>query len=246
MLEILIPSGFAETSSRLADMLEEQGVKCQKHFTFKGGPYKEASARVCWGLPGQGDVPELNAKAGQRSKWQELNVLDKAGIPVPKFWLDAPAEADSYPILGRHSSHSEGSDIQLCASKSAAQKVSCAYFTKVVESVTEYRVWVFRDECLGVYERELTHKPTKTGFGRNWATGYGYIRQYSNLPHTAIDYAKQAIKAMGYDFGAVDILKGSNGRYTVLECNSAPGAEGYAQRALFLLGQQVKQWYGDL
>lgn len=249
MLEVLIPKGFAETSTRLVKKLVELGVDAKAHYTFKGTPPSNPSARVCWGIGGYGDVPELNKKAGLHGKRQELELFHKNGIPAPVIYSMPPVSSSSYPILARRSQHAEGNDIKLCEDREKAQRTGADFYVGVIPSSTEYRVWVFKNVCLGVYERQKIWPVEREGFGRNWWNGYGYVRLWEGedqIPTTAIELAKKAIAAVNYDFGAVDILKGTDRRYYVLECNAAPGAEGYATRALRLLAEQVKNWYEHL
>ena len=52
---------------------------------------------------------------------------------------------------------------------------------------------------------------------------------------------KQAVDALGLDFGAVDIILGADGRYSVLECNSAPGVESPRQ-AITSLVNHIERW----
>lgn len=249
MLEVLIPKGFSETSTRLVKKLVELGVDAQAHYTFKGTPPKNPSARVCWGIAGYGDVPELNRRAGSLGKRQELEVFHKNSISAPPLYGMPPSTSSLYPILARQSMHAGGSDIILCESQLKAQRTRADFYVGVVPSSTEYRVWVFKNICLGVYERQLIWPVERQGFGRNWWNGYGYVRLWEGedqMPAAAIELAKRAIKAVNYDFGAVDVLKGTDRKYYVLECNAAPGAEGYATRALRLLAEQVKNWYTHL
>lgn len=252
MLEILIPNGFADTPKILVEHLEGLGVPVQSHWTYRSeGHLKLAKARVCWGIGGYGDVPELNPKAGCVNKLGELQRFHRAGIAAPRWWKEPPTDEAVYPILARQSSHYLGKDIKACETPAKAAKASASYFTQLIPNNIEYRVWVFRDKCLGVYR--VLNKALRLGSDYPMfppEIGWSYERLYEEegdtIPETAIRLAKEAIAAMRYDFGAVDILHGTDRRYYVLETNSAPGAETNRQYALILLARQIKKWYEEL
>jgi hypothetical protein len=252
MLEILIPNGFADTPKILVEHLEGLSVPVQSHWTFKSDKHlKPSKARVCWGISGYGDIPELNAKVGRMDKLGELKTFHKAGISAPKWWDGPPTDEDVYPILARNSSHYLGKDIRTCENSAKARAVSAAYYTQLILNDVEYRVWIFRDRCLGVYR--VVNKALRMGADYPMyppEIGWSYERLYEEegdtIPETAIRLAKEAIAAMKYDFGAVDILHGTDRRYYVLETNSAPGAETNRQYALILLARQIKKWYEEL
>ena len=50
---------------------------------------------------------------------------------------------------------------------------------------------------------------------------------WSDIPKGLCPLGVEAAKALGLDFGAVDIIE-KNGRYYVLEVNTAPRLEGYS------------------
>ena len=248
-LEVLIPKGFSATSTRLVEMLREDlDVDAYAKYTFKDydRPRTPPTARVCWGIEGRRDgLPELNAKASTFNKIDELRRFRRAGIPAPSFWTDScPADESLYPILGRMRCHSAGEGIVLFNNSREALNHPCEFYTRVIPSVEEYRIWVYKTKHLGSYLRTKRWPVKKTGFGRNWWNGWAFDRM-DNGPAAAIEYAKIAIATMGLDFAGVDVLKGRDGHYYVLELNTSPGAETYCQRALYLLAQNIKEWYQE-
>ena len=246
MLEVKISRGFGDTAVLLVEQLNELGCETAAHYTYKdfNSPH-HITARVCWGTYGSGELPELNHKAATFSKLDELRTFHRRGIPAPDWWNEQPTDESAYPILGRQISHSEGKGIQLIETPSTIK--SADFYTKVIPSSEEFRIWIFRDKCLGVYHREICWPIQKSGFGRNWWNGWGYVRWYNDeISSGAIDYAKQAVAAVGLDFAGVDVLQGINGRWYVLETNTAPGATGFCQYALRGWAQQVKTWYEGL
>lgn len=124
-----------------------------------------------------------------------------------------------------------------------------AYFTKLVPSSTEFRVWIYRRRHLGTYEKVLTYpekrfnRKGRRRTGRNYRNGWTFeLVQAENIPRPAVDLAIAAINALSLDFGAVDILKGLDGQYYVLEINCAPGVEGENRQVIQALAGKVANW----
>lgn len=248
MLEVRIVRGIGEpTGQKLVEKLEELGVDV-RGTVGTGSSLQAAAARVYWGLPGVDySKPALNKNACTYNKLNELEKLDSHDVPHPRFWHRPPEAESLYPILGRQFAHSEGNGIRIYNNPEAAEGAYNDYYTKVIPSSAEWRVWVFRNQVLGAYKRNYTPDRwpvQRQGFGRNWWNGYGYDLDYT-LSEDAQGYAKKAIKAMKLDFGGVDLIQGENGRFYVLEVNTAPGASSFCQTALGKLAQEIKRWYDD-
>jgi len=93
----------------------------------------------------------------------------------------------------------------------------------------EFRIHVFKGEVI-----DVTQKKKRSDFNgeintkiRNYGNGWVYCREDLVLPADLLTQAKLAIRSLGLDFGAVDIIwnEKENKSY-VLECNTAPGLEG--------------------
>lgn len=106
------------------------------------------------------------------------------------------------------------------------------FFTQFIESDREFRVQVYRSAHLGTYEKVLKRpwELKRGSIGRNHRRGYGFELVKGELvPRAAVDEAIKAVRALGLDFGAVDIIHGMDGHHYVLEVNTAPGGEGGRQ-----------------
>jgi hypothetical protein len=150
-------------------------------------------------------------------------------------------------LYARRLHHVGGRDIIRCLgpiTAARALKKGRSYFTQVVPSSTEYRVWIYRSAHLGTYEKVLTY-PAKqdNGWGRNYDNGWAFqLCTEAHIPRPAVEQATQAIKALGLDFGAVDILLGTDKRFYVLEVNTAPGVEGEGRQVIQSLAKKVANW----
>lgn len=184
---------------------------------------------VNWtGAPLEGAI---NART-ETNKLAQLERLRNAGIPTPEFDT-SPHES----WLGRTSYHAGGMDF-LDGTRPQAPD----FWTKPVKSTSEYRVHVFRmpggrtgdpasfaavrvgwksrDDSLATAQQssDVLVPVRSRRFG--WKLAY-----YSTPPagHTdLILLSRWAVAVLGWDFGAVDVLKTRNG-LMVLEANSCPG-----------------------
>jgi glutathione synthase/RimK-type ligase-like ATP-grasp enzyme len=120
------------------------------------------------------------------------------------------------------------------------------FFTKVVDSDTEYRAWVYRKRILAVYEKRLTEPAKNTRFGRNRQNGWTFHGLDTNaIPDDVRRVAVAAVKSLGLDFGAVDILGKRTPKglvVTVLEVNSAPGVSDEHRTAYVKLVKRIVEW----
>lgn len=102
-------------------------------------------------------------------------------------------------------------------------------YTGYIPKKAEYRFHVFNGEVIDVQE-----KRKKRGFEedrntrvRNVQNGYVYCRDNIVLPDGAADLAIAAVSAVGYQYGAVDLIYNEKrAQCFVLEVNSRPGLMG--------------------
>lgn len=106
-------------------------------------------------------------------------------------------------------------------------------YTKFIPSVKEYRItcvgdgWVAQrkvplDNFNGVLNPDI--KTTSNGYGFKFVT--------LNIPDEVVQVSKDAIKALGLDFGGVDVLWTEDNKAMVLEVNTAPHTTPRAVAAL--------------
>jgi glutathione synthase/RimK-type ligase-like ATP-grasp enzyme len=107
------------------------------------------------------------------------------------------------------------------------------FFTKHAVNKNEYRVHVFNGEVIDVVQKRRMNKDTLEERGitvneivRNHDNGWVFARQDVQRKTVVDEASVAAIKALGLDFGAVDVVYLPNGKACVLEVNTAPGLEG--------------------
>lgn len=159
------------------------------------------------------------------------------GVPAPELFprlLTAPNNfSDSLvldgPVVGRPDRHTGGRGFWLCytvgdirrAMRGTRRKKPATHFMEYInKSVAprEYRVHIFKGKSIRISEK---------AFGTTGLTSHGCyttIKPTHDVSHVR-RAAKQAVKAVGLDFGAVDILANDTECW-VTEVNAAPGLGG--------------------
>lgn len=103
-------------------------------------------------------------------------------------------------------------------------------YVKYIPKTDEYRLHVFRDKVFFIQQkkRNMDVPEDKVNWKvRNHGNGFIYAHKDVVVNEVAHNCAIMAIKALGLDFGAVDIIYNKKqDRFYVLEVNTACGLEG--------------------
>lgn len=229
MIRLVVARGSRPTGEVLAGLLE--GIK--------------ADATVSYGCRLTSGPRVLNALAGGGNKYEELQRLRKSDVRVPAHGLlSVPVAVGTLPVLARAFNHHGGTDIRLCGTPASVRYWSARrdFWTQVIPNDREFRVWVYRSAHLGTYEK-VKVRAGRPGFGRNYRNGYAFQLVASDqVPRAAVEIGKAAVKALGLDFGAVDIIHGEDEQYYVLEVNSAPGVQGDTRQCIQGLAKHIRTW----
>jgi hypothetical protein len=202
-------------------------------------------AVVCWGMGYQGELPSLNRQASRYNKLEQLRVLRDAGILTVPFFerTQLPTAAENYPLLGRQFRHHGGRDINLIMQPADAQFAQADFYTRYVPRQTEFRTWVYRRRHLATYEKVLAHPERYRRIGANFRNGFAFrLVPGERVPEDLREISGRVVDALGLDFGAVDILRGVDGRHYVLELNTAPGVEDEARFGIQQLAAKIQRW----
>lgn len=159
--------------------------------------------------------------------------IDRVSIPefttnqhVAEQWLKA-----GYSVVIRHvlNGHS-GEGLEIITNTNLKFEIPEApLYTKYIKKAQEYRVHVFHDNAFFIQRKARKKEVPDEQVNwqvRNLAGGFIFANQDVELPNEALKEAISAVRALGLDFGAVDLILGSDGKYYVLEVNCAPGLEG--------------------
>ncbi len=209
------------------------------------------------------------------NKRQARITFREAEVPAPSLFLRArDILKKDLPVIGRTSYHHKGRGFWFCkASRDLQRAVSAGatHFLEFVPKTREYRVHAFikpRHRELPIGERTAEHyvsikvsekvwqgerEPDPNEPQKNHEFGWTFLGQQNRRGEEldVVRYAaKQAIAALGMDFGAVDVMyKLRTKQPFVLEVNSTPSlsddhantCEIYAQRILRTLGSEKEE-----
>jgi hypothetical protein len=121
--------------------------------------------------------------------------------------------------FGRLNNHVGGEDI-------LNPPASPDYWAKKDEFATEYRVHSFLGKSIRAGKKVIRDGVPTHPWVRSWNGGWKISYDGTTVKQRHRDLAHQAVKALGLDFGAVDIGERADGSLVVLEVNRAPGLEG--------------------
>lgn len=101
-------------------------------------------------------------------------------------------------------------------------------YTKYVKKKHEYRIHIMQDRVFYMQQKRKRTDVDEVDYRiRNHAGGFVYCNQNIDPPFDVTDQAQKAMRDIGLDFGAVDVIYNEHeGKAYVLEINTAPGLEG--------------------
>lgn len=197
---------------------------------LRGGHHAINWGRTSWDVPVACKVyNKPKAVAVAVDKLLTYQALQKAGVLIPEFSTNIE-DAHQWVIDGgvvlcrTLLQASEGRGIFVAQKQVDIQPAKV--YTRYVRKKREYRVHVFQDKVIGSKRKiKRADTPVTDTFIRSHANGYRFVIDAANpLPKSCHDAAIAAVKALGLDFGGVDIAWVEKGdRAYVLEINCAPG-----------------------
>lgn len=169
---------------------------------------------------------ELNSReavSNASNKKRMLELLKQAEITIPRFSCNVSEiseladESGNVYIRDKQGVVRYGNDFNI---------YSDSYFTEPVKNKQrEYRVQVFRDKIMGVYEKiPLTEEVPK--LYKSYTCKFSkcdITLEGARVHKEAQEMCINSVKALGLDFGGVDLIRDSEGNFTVCEVNSAMG-----------------------
>ena len=193
-----------------------------------------------WRFPDCGELG-LNEPCSVRTaanKLETFRILNDFGVNIPGVTTSKEVAADTLQqglaskiYCRKQLTGHSGSGI--IVAKTVEELVDAPLYTVGIEVQGEYRVHVFR-ALDGTYKvidvqkkrrrNEALGNETLNMDVRNLAGGWVFAHNSVALEDRALATASDAVKALGLDFGAVDlVIEKRTERPVVLEVNSAPG-----------------------
>ena len=171
------------------------------------------------------------------NKLKAFKVFKDAEAPIPHpLWTDSRIEASRWLAEGvvntivcrtKLNGHS-GEGIVLASTQE--ELVDAPLYTAYIPKKEEYRLHVHNGQVFFVQRKARNREIPNDKV--NWQIrnhGNGFIYAHKDIPELgpgANEAAIMAVRALGLDFGAVDLIFGVDRRWYVLEVNTACGLEG--------------------
>lgn len=162
------------------------------------------------------------------NKRESFATLAAANVPVPRFATDATSALGwNSTIVVRHklTGHS-GEGIEIV--EPGADLPSAPLYVEYVKKEDEYRVHVIGESIILLQRKARNRDVENPNWKvRNHANGFVFVRSDVNPPECVLSAAVDAIRALGLDFGGVDVIfNRKSGKAYVLEVNTAVGMAG--------------------
>ena len=175
------------------------------------------------------------AEAIQRNvqKDKSMAIMGEAGVRVPDVFYSKKEARHHYLLLGRQFQHARGEDIVLIRnSDDLIDDEVSQFWVKMIEPTQyEFRFHVFKDKVIRKSMKvRKTHLEEGEVFNpviRNHHRGWDFTQQFywpepkSSKP-VCVEESIKAVKSLGLDFGAVDLLLDGENKPWILEVNTGP------------------------
>ena len=174
----------------------------------------------------------LNAPAALAKSVNKLlafRALEQGGVVVPQFSTEKPVLGRKDIWLARHNlTGSGGAGITVVRAEDEVP--DAPLYVRYVAKRQEFRVHVVGEDAIFAQlkkRRSTAEQDKDQKLIRNYNNGWVFCPvTLEETPEGVKDAAVAAVRTLGLDFGAVDLIIGNaDGRAYTLEVNSAPGLE---------------------
>lgn len=200
-------------------------------------------------------VPILNKPANVAiavDKLLTLKRLSEAGVRVPEFTTNVSVAGEwlrrGATVMERHELRGNSGDgirvVNFDDEEMESNLTSAPLYTKFIPKTAEFRVHVFNGEVIDYIQKlKISSERRPENFNKyissvnyGWVFSRTGIRDMPEVRQIAI----QAVRALGLDFGAVDVVF-ADGLPFVLEVNCSPGLAG---TTLVKYGNALRRYMG--
>lgn len=229
---------YKEGSASAKSLAQALGIKRIRH---EGKPLTLRCPVINWGCSNPTrnllftDVLFNNFDAVKKAsnKLETFKALD-GRVCIPE-WTESPVEAVKWLVEGdvvvreKLNGHS-GEGITILPQGDYLDGILLApLYTKYIKKKDEYRIHVFQGDAFFVQRKARKKDVPDDQVNwqvRNHANGFIFANQDVEVSDDARREACNAVACLGLDFGAVDIILGTDRKWYVLEVNTACGLEG--------------------
>lgn len=192
-----------------------------------------------------------SAVAIASDKYHALRCMFEVGVSVPEYttsleeakeWIEAGSMVLCRKLLRANSGRG------IVVAKTVEELVPAPLYVKYIKKEKEYRLHVFNGKVIDVVEKRrrsgFESNPAYNRYIRSYEQGWIMAREGVAVSEEVKQEAIKAVSAIGLDFAAVDlILRKSDNKPVVLECNTAPGIQG---TTLENYKKAIKEWMDNV
>jgi len=179
------------------------------------------------------------------NKYMSLVIMKEHKVPIPEFYTKQQLTTKCLPVLRRLNYHTRGRDIIKVTRINNVREGD--FYTEFIEGEEEYRIHIFKGEIIRVQKKVDTTPNKPRRYIRSFENGYELRDNFENnytITEACAKIALKAVKSLGLDFGAVDILISNKGKPIVLEVNTAPrlnmfGRQLYTLYIAHVIGKEI-------
>lgn len=117
-----------------------------------------------------------------------------------------------------------GAGVEFCFTKKDFDKAPAIFWTKYIPHTNEFRVNIWRDQVVSIYEKKTNGKYFK----------FCLFKGQEQHPQL-VELAKEIYKRIGLDWCGADIVRDKQGNLYLLEVNSAPILFPYTMKKLITI-----------
>lgn len=187
-------------------------------------------------LHGQHVINRPESVALAKCKLLTFNRLKEAGVPCPPFWSREDSKVwmprDGI-IIARATTRGSGGE-GITVVRPGDELPDVPLYTQYIPKDREYRLHVVGNDVILIQQKRKENDVEQTkdqklirNRDNGWVFSVNNVRFRDDTQQKEVESAAiAAVKALGLDFGAVDmVVHQHNGQPYVLEINTAPGLE---------------------
>ncbi len=223
---------YNQASESAKALSEALGIKRLKHEggVVRGDVINWGSSNVSRQIHGVIlNAPDAVARAV--NKLRAFHCLAEYGVMIPPYCTTLRGGEEMLgdgPVVCRTKLTGHSGEGIIIAS-TPEELVEAPLYTQYIKKKEEYRIHVMHGEAFFVQRkaRKLDVPNEEVNWQvRNLAGGFIYANQDVEVAEEAKEQAIMAVQALGLDFGAVDVILGTDKHYYTLEVNTACGLAG--------------------
>lgn len=175
--------------------------------------------------PGAKELNSPRAISTASNKLRAFRAFEEAGVKTPEFtdsrYEAADMQRQGHTVIGRTRSGSKGRGIVVYP---PGTKIGYhELYTRFIPNEREYRLHVVGDKVIRTQRKYPERNGAKPDAPiKNVANGFVFKAPQKKLNKDRETLAVEAVKALGLDFGAVDLVIDADGIAYILEINTAP------------------------